>query len=224
MSIFDAIKKSVLEQFTTSVSVEMILMSLAVSFVISLFIIFIYKKSFSGVVYNKSAVLTISLLAMVTSMVIRTINSNLALSLGMVGALSIVRFRTAIKEPIDTAFLFWAIVAGIMSGAGLYFIAIIGSLALGLLYYILYLLDIKAKSQYLLVVVYKGEVNDKVNELLNNLPKKKIKSKSINGSNVYEVTLEVEYSPTIDELMNNLQKIDGVRNVNMVTYTNDYGL
>ncbi len=224
MSIFDAIKKSVLEQFTTSVSVEMILMSLAVSFVISLFIIFIYKKSFSGVVYNKSTVLTISLLAMVTSMVIRTINSNLALSLGMVGALSIVRFRTAIKEPVDTAFLFWAIVAGIMSGAGLYFIAIIGSLALGLLYYILYLFDIKAKSQYLLVVVYKGEINDKVNELLNNLPKKKIKSKSISGSNIYEITLEVEYSPAIDELMNNLQKIEGVRNVNLVTYTNDYGL
>lgn len=224
MSIFDAIKKSVLEQFTASVSVEMILLSLVVSFAISIFIIFIYKKTFSGVVYNKSTILTIVLLAMVTSMVIRTINSNLALSLGMVGALSIVRFRTAIKEPVDTAFLFWAIVDGIMCGAGLYFIAVIGSLALGLLYYILYLFDIKAKSQYLLVIVYKGEVQEKVNELLNILTKKKIKSKSVNGSNVYEITLEVEYGETVDQFMNELQKVEGVRNINLVTYTNDYGL
>ncbi len=224
MSIIDAIKKSVLEQFTTSVSLEMILLSLLVSFAIGLFIVFIYKKTFCGVVYNKSMVMTTVMLAMVTSMVIRTINSNLSLSLGMVGALSIVRFRTAIKEPIDTSFLFWAIVAGIMSGAGLYIIAIVGSLALGLLYYLLYVFDIKAKSQYLLVVVYKSEATDKVNELLNTLTKKKVKSKSVNSSNVCETTLEVEYSDTIDDLIKNLQQVEGVRNVNLVTYTNDYGL
>ena len=124
MNIIDAIKNSVLEQFNGSISVEMILISLLVSFVISLFIVFVYKKTFSGVVYNKTIVMTIVMIAMVTSMVIRTINSNLSLSLGMVGALSIIRFRTAIKEPMDTAFLFWAIVSGIMCGAGLYFIAV----------------------------------------------------------------------------------------------------
>ncbi len=132
MSIFDAIKKGVLEQFNSSVTVEMILISVAIAFVISLFIVFIYKKTFSGVVYNKSTVLTIVIISMVTAMVIRTINSNLSLSLGMVGALSIVRFRTAIKEPVDTAFLFWAITAGIMTGAGLYVISIVGSLFLGI--------------------------------------------------------------------------------------------
>ena len=97
MNIIDAIKNSVLEQFNGSISVEMILISLLVSFVISLFIVFVYKKTFSGVVYNKTIVMTIVMIAMVTSMVIRTINSNLSLSLGMVGALSIIRFRTAIK-------------------------------------------------------------------------------------------------------------------------------
>lgn len=222
MNIIDAIKNSVLEQFNGSISVEMILISLLVSFVISLFIIFVYKKTFSGVVYNKTIVMTIVMIAMVTSMVIRTINSNLSLSLGMVGALSIIRFRTAIKEPMDTAFLFWAIVSGIMCGAGLYFIAVCGSLLLGLLFYVLYLMDIKAKSQYLLVVIYKSENSQIVESKLDSLTKKKLKSKSVNGNNVIEVTYEVEYDNTVDELMKSLS--GDVRNVNLVTYTNDYGL
>ena len=222
MNIIDAIKNSVLEQFNGSISVEMILISLLVSFVISLFIVFVYKKTFSGVVYNKTIVMTIVMIAMVTSMVIRTINSNLSLSLGMVGALSIIRFRTAIKEPMDTAFLFWAIVSGIMCGAGLYFIAVCGSLLLGLLFYVLYLMDIKAKSQYLLVVIYKSENSQIVESKLDSLTKKKLKSKSVNGNSVIEVTYEVEYDNTVDELMNSLS--GDVRNVNLVTYTNDYGL
>ena len=222
MKIIDAIKNSVLEQFTGSISVEMILISLLVSFVISLFIVFVYKKTFSGVVYNKTIVMTIVMIAMVTSMVIRTINSNLSLSLGMVGALSIIRFRTAIKEPMDTAFLFWAIVSGIMCGAGLYFIAVCGSLLLGLLFYVLYLMDIKAKSQYLLVVIYKSENSQIVESKLDSLTKKKLKSKSVSGNNVIEVTYEVEYDNTVDELMKSLS--GDVRNVNLVTYTNDYGL
>ena len=212
MNIIDAIKNSVLEQFNGSISVEMILISLLVSFVISL----------SGVVYNKTIVMTIVMIAMVTSMVIRTINSNLSLSLGMVGALSIIRFRTAIKEPMDTAFLFWAIVSGIMCGAGLYFIAVCGSLLLGLLFYVLYLMDIKAKSQYLLVVIYKSENSQIVESKLDSLTKKKLKSKSVSGNNVIEVTYEVEYDNTVDELMKSLS--GDVRNVNLVTYTNDYGL
>lgn len=202
----------------------MILVSLAVAFVISLFIVFIYKKTFSGVVYNKSTVLTIVIISMVTAMVIRTINSNLSLSLGMVGALSIVRFRTAIKEPVDTAFLFWAITAGIMSGAGLYVISIVGSLALGLLYYILYLADVKAKSQYLLVVAYREEAALEVENIIKSINRKKLKSKSLSDRGLMELTYEVEYNPTIDDTMRQLQKIEGVRNVNLVTYTNEYGL
>ena len=162
------------------------------------------------------------MLCMVTSIIIRTISSNISLSLGMVGALSIIRFRTAIKEPMDTAFLFWAIVSGIMCGAGLYFIAVCGSLLLGLLFYVLYLMDIKAKSQYLLVVIYKSENSQIVESKLDSLTKKKLKSKSVNSNNVIEVTYEVEYDNTVDELMKSLS--GDVRNVNLVTYTNDYGL
>ncbi|HQB32515.1 MAG TPA: DUF4956 domain-containing protein [Erysipelotrichaceae bacterium] len=224
MSILDAIKKGVLDQFSSSVTVEMILISVAVAFVVSLFIVFVYKKTFSGVVYNKSTVLTIVIISMVTAMVIRTINSNLSLSLGMVGALSIVRFRTAIKEPVDTAFLFWAITAGIMSGAGLYLISVVGSLFLGLLYYVLYLADVKAKSQYLLVVAYREEAISGVENIIGSIAKKKLKSKSLSDRGLVELTYEIEYDPSVDEAMNRLQKTEGVRNVNLVTYTNEYGL
>ncbi|NLZ75561.1 MAG: DUF4956 domain-containing protein [Erysipelotrichia bacterium] len=223
MSILDAIKKGVLEQFNSSVTIEMILISVAIAFAISLFIVFIYKKTFSGVVYNKSTVLTIVIISMVTAMVIRTINSNLSLSLGMVGALSIVRFRTAIKEPVDTAFLFWAITAGIMTGAGLYVISVVGSLFLGILYYVIYLVDVKAKSQYLLVIAYREDGTGAVENIIKSISKKKLKSKSLSG-NLMELTYEVEYNSTIDEVMRQLQKTEGVRNVNLVTYTNEYGL
>ena len=132
MGILDSLNISVQ---LGSISVLEIALSLIVAFICSLYILYIYRQTFTGVVYNRSLVLTIVMLALVTAMIIRTINSNLSLSLGMVGALSIVRFRTAIKEPIDTAFMFWAITVGIMSGAGLYLIAFAGTIILGLLFY-----------------------------------------------------------------------------------------
>ena len=102
----DTIKEYLLENFSSALSADMIILSLLTAFLISLYIIYVYRKTFSGVVFNRNILLTIVLLTIVTSMIIRTINSNLSLSLGMVGALSIVRFRTAIKDPLDIAFLF----------------------------------------------------------------------------------------------------------------------
>ena len=103
------------------------MLSLIVAFIIGLFIIYVYRKTYTGVVYSKAFALCILMLSMVTAMIIRTISSNISLSLGMVGALSIVRFRTAVKEPVDTGFMFWGISAGIMAGAGLYVPALIAS-------------------------------------------------------------------------------------------------
>ena len=220
----ESIMNLLLEQFNGPVTVTMIITSLLVAFAVSLFIIFVYRKTFSGIVYNRTMTLCIMLLAMVTAMIIRTINSNLSLSLGMVGALSIVRFRTAIKEPVDTAFMFWAITAGIMSGAGLYVISVVGSLLLGIAYYVFYLVGSKAKSQYLLVVRYHDTAEEAVQTALGAIKSKKLKSKSLSDQRIVEATYEIEYAKTTDALMSNLQAVEGVKNVNLVSYNNDFGM
>lgn len=222
--MIETIRDFLLNQFNGPVTVGMIVTSLLVAFAISLFIVLVYRKTFSGIVYNKTMPLTIMMLSMVVAMIIRTINSNLSLSLGMVGALSIVRFRTAIKEPLDTSFMFWAITAGIMSGAGLYIIAIIASLLLGVVYYVSYLTGTKAKSQYLLVIMYAAAAEKEVREIMKTITKKQLKSKSINSSNVCELTYEIEYRKDTDALMNDLQKVEGVKSVNLVSYNNEIGL
>ena len=152
MGFLDLIKKGVVEEFTGTISTGDLFLSLIIAFICAIFITYIYKKTYTGVSYTKSFVLSIILLAMVTSLVIRTINSNLALSLGMVGALSIVRFRTAVKDPVDTIFMFWAIAVGIMSGAGLYLITVIACALLGLFYLISYFKVFKPIEKYLLIV------------------------------------------------------------------------
>ena len=215
---------AIMSQFTGPVTIPMILLSLVCSFLIAMFIIFVYRQTFAGIVYNKTMPLTILLLAMVTAMIIRTINSNLSLSLGMVGALSIVRFRTAIKEPVDTAFMFWAITGGIMCGAGLYVIGIIGSLLLGVAYYFFFFTQSKAKSQFLLVVVYQQSCEAEVLNILKTIPNKRLKNRSINSQLVVEVTYEIDYKKETDRLMNAIQAVNGVRNVNLVSYNSDYGL
>lgn len=221
MNFVDLIKNSVINEFTGTISVDKIVFSLITSFLIGIFIIYIYKKTYTGVVYSKSFSLCIILLAMVTSLIIRTISSNLALSLGMVGALSIVRFRTAVKEPVDTAFMFWGITAGIMSGAGLYLISIISSIALGLLYYISYILGFKGNSQYLIIIKYNYEIDNKIEKMISHLPKYKIKSKSICKGKVelsFEFATKEHY-----KIMNEFEKVDGVDSVNLISYQNDFG-
>ncbi|MBR0416735.1 MAG: DUF4956 domain-containing protein [Firmicutes bacterium] len=223
MNIIDIIKKSVIEQFDTSLDIKDVMFSLLVAFLISMLIVLVYKKSFSGIVYSRSTVLTIILLTMSTSMIIRTINSNLALSLGMVGALSIVRFRTAIKDPVDTAFLFWAVTAGIMSGTGLYLISIAGSLGIAVIYYVSYLVSVKTKQQYLLIITYDNKQGAKVEEAMDKIKKKQFKSKSMTAG-ITEVTYQVAYSSAVDDLMTELKTGIKVKSVNLVAYTNDFGM
>lgn len=222
MSFMDMIKKSVISEFTGTITVDKILLSLIVAFVIGVFIVFIYKKTYSGVVYSKSFSLCIILLGMVTAMVIRTISSNLALSLGMVGALSIVRFRTAIKEPTDTVFMFWSITAGIMAGAGLYIVAIIASLGIGLLYFAGYMLGFKAKHQYLFIIKYEVGMDEYIVKQIKKLPKTKLKSKSIT-KNVVELTFELELKDNDDKILDSFKNIEGVTSVSMISYQNDFG-
>ena len=227
MSAVDTIKKSVLENFTGTISVGDMILSLIVAFVIGMFIIYIYRKTYTGVVYSKAFSLCILMLSMVTAMIIRTINSNISLSLGMVGALSIVRFRTAVKEPVDTGFMFWGIAAGIMAGAGLYVPAIVATLGIGVLYFVSYLMGFKTSNRYLLVIKYKANAHENVLKKLKNIKKFKIRSKAIFGSEV-ELSLEVDVKENskggIDtNLVDQFNGIDGVINASLIAYQNDFG-
>ena len=222
MSFVDMIKKSVVAEFTGTISVDKVLLSLAVAFIIGVFIIYVYKKTYSGVIYSKSFSLCIILLSMVTSMIIRTISSNLALSLGMVGALSIVRFRTAIKEPTDTAFMFWGITAGIMSGAGLYLVAIIASVGIGVLYMVGYTMGFKTNRQFLFILKYEASSDKRIIDALKKLPKTKLKSKSI-VKNTIELTFEVELKDDDTKILDDFKDIDGVVTASVISYQNDFG-
>ena len=222
MSFMDMIKKSVISEFTGTITVDKILLSLLVTFIIGIFIIYIYKKTYSGVVYSKSFSLCVLLLGMVTAMVIRTISSNLALSLGMVGALSIVRFRTAIKEPTDTVFMFWSITAGIMAGAGLYIVAIIASLGIGILYFVGYMLGFKAKHQYLFIIKYNSSIDEFIVKQIKKLPKTKLKSKSIT-KNIVELTFELELKDNESKVLDAFKSVEGVESVSVISYQNDFG-
>ena len=227
MSIVDTIKKSVLENFTGTISVGSMLLSLVVAFIIGIFIIYVYRKTYTGVVYSKAFGLCILMLSMVTAMIIRTISSNISLSLGMVGALSIVRFRTAVKEPVDTGFMFWGISAGIMAGAGLYLIALIASLGIGILYFVIYLMGFKVANRYLLVLKYDVEAHNDVLKKIKSLKKFKIRSKAIFNDQV-ELSLEVDLKESskggVDTtIVDQFSGVDGVINASLIAYQNDFG-
>lgn len=223
MSIFDSIKNSVIEEFTGTIAVNDILFTLIFSFLISIFIIFVYRKTYTGVVYSKSFSLCLILLAMVTSVIIRTINSNLTLSLGMVGALSIVRFRTAIKEPIDTIYMFWAISVGIMTGAGIYLIALLSSMGIGLFYFISYMMGFKLSSQYLLIVKYNIDDDKEILEKIKKIEKTKLKSKNITKG-IVEASYEIAVKENVEEILKDFEKNEKVLNVSIISYQNDFGI
>ncbi|HBE14038.1 MAG TPA: DUF4956 domain-containing protein, partial [Clostridiales bacterium] len=177
--IAHAIKDQFGTELVKNLSMSRIVLSLVIAFGLGLFIFFIYRVTYSGVLYHRTFAFSLVMLSMITAVVIMTISSNLALSLGMVGALSIVRFRTAVKDVNDTVFMFWAITAGIMTGTGYYFISSLSTLTLGLLYYLLVFFGFKSqKSLYLLVIRYDKSAANKINGLIHTLPRNKVKSKT----------------------------------------------
>lgn len=218
----DIVKNSVLESFTSDISITHILLSMGIAFLVGLFIYFLYKRVFSGVLYSKSFNISLIGMTLVTSMVIIAINSNLILSLGMVGALSIVRFRTPIKDPTDLIFLFWAAAAGIVTGAGFYTLAITGSVIVGLVMF-LFIKGSSFETPYLLVVNAQGDDAEKqVNSKLNALVKRHtVRQKTITADNI-ELTLEVRLKNNEPTFVNEISKIAGVKNAVLISYNGDY--
>ena len=214
MGFLDLIKKGVVEEFTGTISTGELVLSLVTAVVSALLIAYVYKRNYTGVSFTKSFLLSLILLSMVTSLVIRTINSNLALSLGMVGALSIVRFRTAVKDPVDTIFMFWAITVGIMSGAGLYIITIIATLLLGILYSVCYMVIFKPSEKYLLVIKVEKKVAKQFANEMKNKNKCVLKTESIK-EDIVELTYEVADKNIADELLKWEEKKE-IKMINLV--------
>ncbi|WP_066059468.1 DUF4956 domain-containing protein [Robertmurraya korlensis] len=218
----DIFKSKFLEQ-TSSFSIVDSLIGLFASLVIGLFIYWVYKKTFTGVIYSHTFNISLIVMSMATSLVIIGISSNVLLSLGMVGALSIVRFRTPIKDPIDIVYLFWAIIVGILCGAGFVPLAALGSLLIGAIL-IFFGNRIKVENPYLLVIRYNGNSIEKSLEhvVSENSKKHTVKSKSVMPGSEYEVTYEVRVKDNDLNFINNISEMDGVRSAIMLSYDGNF--
>ena len=195
---------------------------LILAFMVGAFIFWIYTKTYSGVMYSTSFGVSIIALTMIATIVILAVTSNVFLSLGMVGALSIVRFRTAVKDPMDIVFLFWSITAGIVLAAGFIFLALFGTGLIGLMLY-LFAKRHTFTSPYILMVIGDApEIEEIVRKELDNKIKKiVIKSKTISAGTV-ELNFEIRLKNDNTRFIEKLDKIDGISRVMLVSYNGDY--
>ena len=217
----DIFKSSFLEN-VASISILDMILTLVLAFGIGTFIFLVYKKTYRGVMYSSTFGTTLIALTMITSTVILAVTSNVVLSLGMVGALSIVRFRAAIKDPLDIAFLFWAIGAGIVLAAGMIPLAVIGSVCIG----VILLVFVNRKSHthpYMVIINCDGhDAEVKAKELLDkSVVRSTVKSKSAQKDSV-EITVEVRLKEDNTDFINALSELPGVNNAVMVSYNGDY--
>jgi len=203
-------------------SIPDILVSLVIAFAIGLFIFFVYTRTFKGVMHSSSFGISLIAMNLITTLVILAVSSNLIVSLGMVGALSIVRFRTVVKEPLDLVYLFWSISAGIIVGVGLVPLAIIGSVVIGLILFI-FVSRKTAETPYVVVISCDGDQSEaQALTLLDGHTKKHVvKAKSVSKEGV-ELTVEVRLRDTSSQFVNALLEIGGVQNATLVTYNGDY--
>jgi len=212
----DVLKGKFLEEFS-AISLTGALTAIALAFVLSLFIVFIYRTTYAGVNYSRNFTACLMMLSMVTSLVIVVITSNVVLSLGMVGALSIVRFRTAVKEPTDTAFMFWAIATGIICGAGYVTIAILVTLLLGLLFVVAHTIGGKQKySSYMVVARYDTDSN--LEERLSGISGYRLKNKTL-ARDYTELVAEIRLTDSALQKVDNLRNIPGVRELSIMNST-----
>ena len=221
MNFSDVYKSSFLNSVTEFSVVDTVL-GLVVALLIGLFIFVVYKKTLTGVMYSSGFALTLIGLSLVTTLVIMAVTSNVVLSLGMVGALSIVRFRTAIKEPVEIVFLFWALAAGIVVGVGMIPLAIIGSAIIGVI--LLLFANRKIRNNpYILILSCKNENAEK--EVCSLLDKSVehyiVKSKTINALGM-EMTCELRTKDATTSFVNRIHDIEGVENATLVSYNGEY--
>lgn len=221
MTFNDIFKSSFLDQVAGFSFLDMAI-SLVLALAIGLFIFEIYRKTYRGVMYSRSFGITLLALAMITDLAIMTVTSNVVLSLGMVGALSIVRFRTAIKEPLDIAFLFWSIVVGIMLGAGMIPLAVFGSIILGVVL-LLFSNHNTNETPYILVLQCEDEAAEQEATKMvdKQVSRHVVKSKTVTKSGI-EVTVEVRLPDSTTQFINDLSTIPGITAATLVSYNGEY--
>ena len=220
----DVFKDNFLSGFslsTQNLTLPNVLISLGIAFLLGMVIYFIYKKTYRGVLYSHSFNLSLIMLSMVTTLVIMCISSAPALSLGMVGALSIVRFRTAVKDPMDTVYMFWAIAVGITVGANFILFSIIGTLVIAVILLVLSFTSNQTGQNYLLVVHYDDRYAKEVTNAVNKMvPRYRLKSKTATRNGV-EMTLELRLQGNCSNIVDNLLGIPGVMDATLVAFQNE---
>ena len=220
----DVFKDNFLSGFslsTQNLTLPNVLISLGIAFLLGMVIYFIYKKTYRGVLYSHSFNLSLIMLSMVTTLVIMCISSAPALSLGMVGALSIVRFRTAVKDPMDTVYMFWAIAVGITVGANFILFSIIGTLVIAVILLVLSFTSNQTGQNYLLVVHYDDRYAKEVTNAVNKMvPRYRLKSKTATRNGV-QMTLQLRLQGNRSNIVDNLLGIPGVMDATLVAFQNE---
>ncbi len=216
----DIFKKSFLQDASMDLNFYNIIMSLLAAYICGMVIYLVYKHFYKGVLYSHNFNILLVPVSMITAFIVLTISSNIVLSLGMVGALSIVRFRTAIKDPLDVGFLFFAISIGITCGANLYLMSFVCTIIISLIYILL----VKLKTNihvFLLVIKYDHKANDEVLKVLADM-KYALKNKIVIKDNI-ELTVEMKLKADDTEFVSQLSKLEGVQSAALINYTGDFG-
>ena len=206
-----------------SVSLLDMIIALVLAFILGLLIMQVYKKTFKGVMYSEGFGVSLMALTLISTLIILAVTSNVILSLGMVGALSIVRFRSAIKEPLDIAFLFWSISVGIVLGAGFISLAVIGSIFIGVIM-VLLVNKKTVDNPYILVVNCENDNSERraLDLISNSVKKYVVKSKTVSPMGGIEMSVEIKLKETTTGFVNELSTVKGISNVVLVSYNGDY--
>ena len=206
--------------FTLSMSPLRVLITLLLALAVGGFICFIYKRTFGGVMYSRNFNLSLIVLTMVTSLMLMLINNSLALSMGMVGALSIIRFRTAIKDPMDTVFMFWSVGEGIALGTKFYDIAVISAIVIGVVLAAMGAFKFKGTRPYILIIHYDEAASAQIKQMIKQLPSPRLKSKTVQRDGI-ELTMELRLKDNETGFVEKFLRVDGVYDAALISHLGD---
>lgn len=206
--------------FSSPLTPWQIIFTLLSAFLAGLFVYFIYRKTFGGVLYSRTFNLSLILLTMVTAMVFTLIANNFTMSLGLVGALSIIRFRTAVKDPMDTVFMFWSVTEGLALGARFFDLALIGMVVIGLVMVAISMFKVKANMPYLMILHFHESANGAIKNALKQLPRSRVRSRTAQKDSI-ELTLEIRLRDDETAVVDKFLRIDGVYDATLVAHQGD---